>query len=189
MLNLKDLARSGHVTRWHMVRTQRQQTLAEHHYLVTMIAWAMMERIVVDEPAPADLLALFNYTLRHDTPELLLGDIPTPTKRKLIELLGGEDPMAALEEAICPRFRAAKAAIADTYLARIAKLADYADAIVFLSQEGMGSHASVVHQKLLVQFADAVDVATCDYPLYQWACAYAVLDEMLSGPDGQIDFE
>lgn len=171
------------------MRTQRQQTLAEHHYLVTMIARAIMTRISVDEIPQADLLALLNYTLLHDTPELLLGDIPTPTKRKLIELLGGADPVAALEEAISPEYRAAKTAISGTYLVRVAKLADLADAIIFLSQEGMGSHASVVHHKLLGQFAEAAELAAQEYPFYQWQGAYSVLDEMLSGPDGQIDFE
>ena len=188
-MNLKDLARSGHVTRWHMVRTQRQQTLAEHHYLVTMIARAMLQRIAIHEVPQADLLALLNYTLLHDTPELLLGDIPTPTKRKLVELLGGADPLAELEIIVSPEYRAAKEQINDTYLARVAKLADLADAIVFLSQEGMGSHASVVHQKLLSQFAEAVETAVHDYPSHQWQGAYSVLDEMLDGPDGQIDFE
>ena len=37
-LNMQDIARCGCVTRWHSVRCARNQMLAEHHYLLTMIA-------------------------------------------------------------------------------------------------------------------------------------------------------
>jgi 5'-deoxynucleotidase len=37
-LTLDNLARSGHINRWYCVRTSRDQTLAEHHYMVTMIS-------------------------------------------------------------------------------------------------------------------------------------------------------
>ena len=43
-LNIKDILRSGHVIRWQIVRTVRDQTLAEHLFTVTILSIEMSNR-------------------------------------------------------------------------------------------------------------------------------------------------
>jgi len=187
-LSLKDLSRAGHVTRWHTVRTVRQQTLAEHLYLVTVVAQAMLEKISSTSPSNADRWKLASWTLRHDSPELVLGDIPTPMKHLMREY-AGRDVIADIEADICVDFQRSKDRIDTTYLARVAKLADIADAISFIAAEGTNEHARVIEKKTRVLFEKQLDLAKREYPGYEWAGADDVLQELLQGEDAQISYE
>lgn len=190
MLNMKDIGRSGHVTRWHSVRTARAQTLAEHQYLVTMIATEIAEQVFGEGLSVEMRCALMNYTLRHDTPELIIGDIPTPAKVHLAAAFsGGSNPLTELEDSICARYVAAKNAVADTPLVLIAKLADYADAIAFLHVEAVNDHGRTIEDKLHRLFAMKLKEAENKYPALMWMRAADVLDELLHGVDNQIALE
>lgn len=190
MLNMKDIGRSGHVTRWHSVRTSRPQTLAEHHYLVTMIALEIAQRVYDGALPPAQKLALLEYTLRHDTPELLIGDIPTPAKVHLAAAFGdGPNYLHQLEDSICEKYVAAKKAVANTPLALIAKLADTADAIAFLHVEAVNEHGRTIEGKLIRMFGRKLEEAESAYRNLIWMRASDVLDELLNGMDNQIAFE
>ena len=63
LLGLGDLSRSGHVTRWHSVRTYREQTLAEHHYMVAMIANKLAKDILGTDITDSERLQLLEYAL------------------------------------------------------------------------------------------------------------------------------
>jgi len=187
-LSLKDLSRAGHVTRWHTVRTVRQQTLAEHLYLVTVVAQAMLEKISSASPSNSDRWKLASWTLRHDSPELVLGDIPTPMKH-LIRTYAERDVISDIEADICADFQRAKDRIESTYLARVAKLADLADAISFIAAEGTNDHAQVIEQKTRTLFNKQLAAAKREYPDYLWSGADQVLQELLHGEDAQISYE
>ena len=73
-LTIADLARAGHVTRWHSVRTSRDQTLAEHHFLVMRISNQLAKGIIGPDLSDSDLLKIMEYSSQHDMPELLIGD-------------------------------------------------------------------------------------------------------------------
>ena len=47
-LSIKDLLRAGHVKRWQIVRTVRDQTLAEHSFNVAMISIELAEILIDD---------------------------------------------------------------------------------------------------------------------------------------------
>lgn len=190
MINMKDIGRSGHVTRWHSVRTARPQTLAEHHYLVTMIALEIAQRVYDGALPPDQKLALLEYTLRHDTPELLIGDIPTPAKVHLAAAFGdGPNYLHQLEDSICEKYVAAKAAVANTPLAFIAKLADISDALAFLYVESVNEHGRAIQAKLWRMFGRKLEEAETTYAELNWMSAADVLDELLNGMDNQIAFE
>ncbi len=74
-----DIMKYPGMTRWHMVRVKRPQTLAEHVAMVAMIASKM-----VYSYAPhllSHISEVYEYALIHDTHEIKFGDLPTPVKK------------------------------------------------------------------------------------------------------------
>lgn len=75
-MKINDILRASGVTRWHIVRTVRPQSLAEHTFDVVMIARAIAKIAGVDD------YEIIKAALLHDLDEIVTGDIPTPTKQK-----------------------------------------------------------------------------------------------------------
>ena len=75
-MKINDILRASGVTRWHIVRTVRPQSLAEHTFDVVMIARAIAKIAGVDD------YEIIKAALLHDLDEIITGDIPTPTKQK-----------------------------------------------------------------------------------------------------------
>lgn len=73
---LKLVLDGGHVVRFHTKPTIKEETVAEHSYLVAWLIALMMGK---DVPRGELLLA----ALQHDLPEHILGDMPSPTKKGL----------------------------------------------------------------------------------------------------------
>jgi 5'-deoxynucleotidase len=191
-LTLADLARSGHVTRWHSVRTSRDQTLAEHHYMVTRISNRLAKDILGPDLDDSGLLKIMEYASLHDTPELLMGDLPSPLKRHIEQISGDNNPIRAIEHEIAPWLTDLKESINQTnpeYLL-IVKLADIMDALVFIVDEGIGSHAGKVIQILEDMLAAKLDQATKEFPQYDWTRALDVLHELQQkGDETKMAFE
>ena len=72
-LNL--ILKGGHVVRFHTKPTLKEETVAEHSYLV---AW-LLTLVMPTTPRAEHLLA----ALAHDLPEYVLGDLPSPAKKAL----------------------------------------------------------------------------------------------------------
>lgn len=190
-LNIQDIARSGHVTRWHSVRCARSQTLAEHHYLVTMIARELMHRIL-GETLPAETqLSVLEYALTHDTPELLMGDLPSPLKRRIAELTGEHDPLARIEGEIAPEIVRFKKALQGSPLAYIVKLADLMDGCLFIREEGIGRHASVVAEKSEAMLREKIQEAQARFSELDWSRVMELYSQMRgeAGADNRVLFE
>lgn len=190
-LDMRDIARSGHVTRWHSVRTGRDQTLAEHHYMVAMIVNDLSRRIFGDSIIPEQRLELLEYALCHDAAELLMGDLPSPLKRRVEQLCPGPaNPLGQLEKQIAPEIAALKERVQRFQPSAIlVKLADLMDAIHFLSQEGIGRHAEEVCVQLRQHFAKVVAMASEQYPKFRWEAAQELLGIMENEAANQIAFE
>ncbi|WP_051305613.1 YfbR-like 5'-deoxynucleotidase [Desulfogranum mediterraneum] len=191
-LTLADLARSGHVTRWHSVRTSRDQTLAEHHYMVTRISNKLAKEIFASALTDRGLLQIMEYASLHDTPELLMGDLPSPLKRHLEQLCGEDNPLEAIEDAIAPWLRQMKEDMRrehPEYLL-VVKLADIIDALVFITEEGIGSHAARVIAILEEMLRDKLSQARSSYPHYDWSYTQALLRQLLhQGEASKLAFE
>ncbi|MFH7321409.1 YfbR-like 5'-deoxynucleotidase [Desulfurivibrio sp. D14AmB] len=190
-LDMRDIARSGHVTRWHSVRTGRDQTLAEHHYMVAMIVNHLAGRIFGDGITPDQRLTLMEYALWHDAPELLMGDLPSPLKRRVEQLCpGSANPLAQIEQQIAPGIVSLREKLQEFPPGMILiKLADLMDGVHFISQEGIGHHAKQVCLQLRAQFIDTVNRAVGEYPKYPWPVAKELLDQMENGAGNQVAFE
>ncbi|WP_250656140.1 YfbR-like 5'-deoxynucleotidase [Alkalimarinus coralli] len=158
MLSLRDIVRSGHVVRWNSVKHGRPQYLAEHHYMVTMIARALARRILSAEYYTAEKqILLVDYCLNHDLPELLGGDLPSVSKRKLEAMLGDKaDVFKQFDYEIHPPLRKLDQKMDKTPLKDIAKLADWADAIVYIQQEGQGNYEAKIAQQAVNALVSAL---------------------------------
>lgn len=180
-LTLADLARSGHVTRWHSVRTHRDQTLAEHHYMVARISHKLAKEIFGKDIGDSGLLKIMDYALLHDTPELLTGDLPSPLKWHIDQICNDNNPLDQIEQGIAPWLHQKKMDMKKNnpeYLLVI-KLADIIDALVFISSEGLGEHAEGVVVILRNLFVDKLKEAFDTFPQYNWNYAQKVCAELL----------
>lgn len=73
-LALEMVLKGGRVARFHTAPTIKCETVAEHSYLVAWLA-----TLIVGAPRAELLLAC----LAHDLPEYVLGDMPSPAKKRL----------------------------------------------------------------------------------------------------------
>jgi 5'-deoxynucleotidase YfbR-like HD superfamily hydrolase len=166
-LTLATKLRMSHVKRWHMVSTVHPQSVAEHSYRVYLIASEMAQAMQVDY-----LELVEQWALWHDIPEVVLGDIPTPTKTMMSALdeLSVDDDYRSMHEMIGKEFPA---------VFDIVRIADVAEAMAFLREEGIGVRARDILGEIEVTFAEVFRVARHNHPLLDWNAAEVALERQL----------
>lgn len=82
-MNIQNQLRAQYVARWHTVSTTHRQTLAEHSFNVAIITRALLER--QNKYNEEFINKATAIALTHDLGEVITGDIPTPTKKRLPE--------------------------------------------------------------------------------------------------------
>lgn len=188
-MRLSDISRSSTITRWHGVNCHRYPSVAEHSFLVTMYASKLANVICLDL-SDSDRLALLNYCLWHDLPEVMVGgDIPTPLKRMIeSKFPEGSSPIDQIEDEYCPQHKEFKDAIHGSPLARIAKLADIMEAAKFISVEGKGYDAIGIKDERIKAFTRLIDESKLLYPELNWDSAYKELTAILTEKAFPINF-
>lgn len=171
-LTLYDHLRAGHVKRWHNVNTAREQTLAEHQYMVTLIAVHICHRATKDPTACA---AVAFSALFHDSPEVVLGDTPTPAKRFIREHTGDPHIFSKMEHALQPEIPYYDE-VADVNPEPFVKLADKIEAAYWISENGVGKHAEIVKGTNWRNLEDYVEELDRTIPDTDW---YGLTNEVL----------
>lgn len=189
-LTIQDIIRAAHVDRWQIVRTLRNQNIAEHQYMVTMIALEIAERVMGDSFDREEKALLMEWGMRHDLPEVMMGDICTPVKQRIREAVGNlaHDPFDIIEQEICETCHQAKLN-AGHKIRSIVKLADLIDGIRFMSLEGHGEHANHVLTKITKIFRKYVVGCKKEWPDENWDEVYLIHNEIMRDECGYLKFE
>ncbi|HUC75825.1 MAG TPA: HD domain-containing protein [Vicinamibacterales bacterium] len=182
-MTLHERLRNQVTKRWHIVHTDREQTVAEHLWAVTIIGWDFYKRM--DFTLPFDLWT--EYLLTHDITEAITGDLPTPSK-KLLKFDGD-----TLGYDVSKQFAAIDlwANTFDGGLPRAAlKVCDLTEAIVHMDRHGRGAHAQSVRRLLFDALVAHVMHVRTVWPAYDWITHGSELfNSALSGPGGLPDGE
>lgn len=188
-MRLSDIARSSDITRWHGVNCHRYPSVAEHSFLVTMYA-SKLASVICNELSDSDQLALMNYCLWHDLPEVLVGgDIPTPLKRWIeAKFPQGQSPIDEIEDEFCPEHKAYKDAIHGSPLSRIAKLADIMEAAKFISTEGKGHAGVMIMEERIASFTKLVEDSKLEHPELNWDAAHKEMNSILNERPKAVEF-
>lgn len=141
MMSLYDYLRAGHVKRWHIVNTATTQSIAEHSYLVAIIAMYLCAELGGDEKECHETAV---WALFHDAVEIRTGDIPTPAKRLIRGIEGGEDVLDMLEARLMPRAPFIENGEPGDRASLCVKLADAIEAAHWIRENGLGRHAEIV---------------------------------------------
>lgn len=143
MLTLKQILRASHVRRWNIVATARDQSVAEHIFNVCMIARALCKRLDMDDRE------IIKAALEHDLDEVVFGDIPSPMKAKLkSDGININSYVGNIMRKLTP------------FQETILKTADLIDAVHFLQDHAVGSHAEEVCQEVRDRLMKHIDNAT-----------------------------
>ncbi len=142
-LRFYDFMRAGHVKRWHIVHTIRDQSIAEHQYLVTVVAMELFSRMAgklgLDESA---WLPLIVGAMFHDAPEVRYGDFPSPAKAHIREM-GAPDVFEKLDKALMPKLPYVGGDMGQV-VHDIISMADAIEAAHWISENKAGVHAAHV---------------------------------------------
>lgn len=147
-LEFADYMRAANVTRWHIVNTSRKQTLAEHQWLVMVIALELYQQRVGIEATDAscnEALGLLGCAMFHDIPEVTMGDPPGIAK-DLFRKHGGPSLFTAIEGELVPHPPYGIGHGSDG-VKRIVKMADTIEAAWWIHEHQIGTHAKMVAQR------------------------------------------
>lgn len=168
-LTFYDLLRVGHIKRWHNVNTTREQTVAEHSYMVMLISLHLFDGLVGVPDDHGGALLLVLGAMFHDSPEAAAGDTPTPAKRLIREVTGDPEIFDKLDRQLMPKL---------PYLGRdmplppafeeIIKIADAIEGYHFIHDNGSGTHAEIVKAGARRRLEDLVHKADTAQPDNEW---------------------
>lgn len=158
-MKIQDLMLAQDVKRWTIVRTIRDQSLAEHTFNVVMISRAIAKEMNIDDTK------IIKYALDHDLDEILTGDIPTPAKERL-KINTAYDGKSFKE--------------CDSTEASIVAMADIIEAIAFITDNQVGRHAHVVGNYLTDRYTQRCNLIGSVNPSLVKACN-VVIGQLLDG--------
>lgn len=166
--SLTQKLRTGHVKRWQIVRVAREQTIAEHMYRVHQIA--MHVGNLIPNITVAEMGLISEWSLAHDMPEVVTGDIATPTKMAMRKAVPDSDPIKHIELELDVDYHYLYQLCKTQHpvVLAIVKLADLMEAVDFLKTEALGTHAKSVQLTLQEAFFAAITQYWSDMPEYDW---------------------
>lgn len=153
-LRFYDFMRSAHVKRWHIVSTIHNQSLAEHQFLVTLIALDLFNRIVGVKDDPQFAFKLVLMAAFHDMAEVRTGDIPTPAKAQIRESMSDTlvpDVFKRMERELMPEipylcagWPSSAEGKSQELMNNILKMADMIADAWWITENAMGIHGKMV---------------------------------------------
>ena len=149
---LEEIMRLSSIKRWSVIEMSRDQSVAEHSYNVAMISMAITKELGFSNFLSNHIL---EWSLLHDLPELVTGDIPTPTKRHMLDIIN------EMEKELFPKLTGKKS-INIYAVAPVVKIADYIDAIQYAKKFCIDSRK----EKIVTEMKSNLFSSTCDATRY-----------------------
>lgn len=174
-LTLHELLRCQHTKRWHIVHTDREETVACHQWGVWVLGRELYKRM--DATFSRELW--YDYCLLHDSTEQITGDIPTPAKRLLI---GGGDTLGfefSKEYAALELWAGSER---DGLPAAMLKCCDGIAAVRHMDIHGRGAHARSVRVLLMRALRERTEKFAVKWPLERWQAVIDIFNEANEGP-------
>ena len=167
---LEQKLRTAHVKRWQIVRVGREQSLAEHHYLVYHITRKAMDVVYGGRPPAHEVIDAVEWALMHDIPEVVTGDIATPAKRAMREAVQHDDPVRRVEIQLDEDYSYLYLKLKGEYphLLCVVKLCDIIEAMRFLAFEGQGRQSDEALFGLHAAYLDIIDECVRIWPNLAW---------------------
>lgn len=170
-LTLAEKLRTAHTKRWQIVNVGRNQNVAEHSFLVQLIAIEVSRACEFSNARQGPFNTekehqIMRWAMWHDMMEVKTGDINTPVKA-VIKKAVGESGIETLEKSYSAEYTKISA---DTWpiTKDIVKLADYMEALNFLNEEGKGVHAKDVQATLRAQMMAHYHRTASAFPSLKW---------------------
>lgn len=164
MLTLTDQLRAGHVKRWQIVQTSREQTLAEHTFHVCVLAGELA--LHAKWPGLNDAreqLRLLRWAMCHDLIEVKTGDLASPFKECLRQA-GGEKIVEDAERIADQQYYEHHVSVRGTPIETIVKIADLIEAAYFLQDNGVGTHAQQVLRGIEKSIRELANASVEQFP-------------------------
>jgi 5'-deoxynucleotidase len=167
-LSLYDYLRVSHIKRWHNVNTVRQQTVAEHSYMVALIALDLFNYIVGVKDDESGAFHMLIAAMFHDTPEVASGDTPTPAKRLIREITGVPEIFDKIDKRLMPTLPYINVNRVVPALEDFIKMADAIEGYHFIHDNGAGTHAQIVISGARRKMEDMVEKLYNDTEGGEW---------------------
>lgn len=176
-----DFIHAAHIKRWHIVKATQVQTLAEHHWLVTVIALELYTRLRdPDGYDPRDIAKLAMAAMFHDSAEIRTGDLPTPGKN-LIREMSRDDVFERIDHAILPEIPYIGGNL-PTEFTYILGLADIIESYCWIKDNGIGNYTGLIAERMLNRIDRRVEEAKSALPAWDWGMAVSsIMHEILTG--------
>lgn len=194
-LTLRDKLRSRNTTRWHTVLTSIKQNVSEHSHCMAIIAEALLVALYPAGKAPSidERYWVLKYSIEHDLPEILTGDMPSVIKLYFKRVLPDfSTVLQALEYRAVPELKTlSEQAKQYIHLPFVCKAADLMEAYsYFLFAKGLDEqHNEVVISKLHQALRELVDNAKQLCPHLHWDAVYTLLHELEYGASAVLNLE
>jgi len=183
--------RAGHVRRWHIVATSREQTIAEHMYRVGLITEELLRVLGLLDWGNSITLNAMEWARVHDLHEVVTGDMPSNAKRMLGE--GGRQLLDRTAHAVDQSISDLAFCVSPDgecpLAGYIVKVADLAEACGWIRDFGVGAHARQVYDGLRQALSRAIadlfkahDLYTAVELGYETQIAVYTLTGKLTGP-------
>lgn len=132
------------VKRWGIIEMSRNQSVAEHSYNVAMISYWICQVLHISSSVGNNCLM---WSLVHDLPEAVTGDLPSSFKSAC------RDDLEEIEACMFPAYLALDAKVS-SLTRRIAKVADYLDAILFAQRFCVDLKKDEIIAEMVKKFTD-----------------------------------
>lgn len=136
-----DLLELADVKRWGVIKTLRDQSVAEHSFNVAVLVMEICDRLGINGHTRA---ASIEWSLLHDMPEILTGDIDGKFKRQYPNIR----PVLAAAEEDAFNWWCEQSKVVHPTVNAIVKLADKIEATQYIRLWGRGPRADAAYQEL-----------------------------------------